>query len=462
MKKKAWSGRFKESTDKHVEEFNASIGFDKRLFSHDIRGSIAHASLLVRAGILKEAEAKRIIAGLKEVEKEIAAGKLKLTPELEDIHMAVESRLTEKIGPLGGKLHTGRSRNDQVAVDIRLYLKDEIFEVLNLVHGFKRALVEVAGKNLDVIMPGYTHLQRAQPVLFSHHLLAYYEMFKRDTGRLLDCLERMDEMPLGAGALAGSPYPLDRKYGARLLGFARVTENSLDSVSDRDFIIEFLSAASIIMTHFSRLSEEIILWSSQEFGFIELSDAFSTGSSIMPQKKNPDVAELSRGKAGRVYGHLVSLLAMMKSLPLAYNKDMQEDKEPLFDTVDTLKIVLKVYGPMLGSMKVNSEKMLAATGAGFLNATDAADYLVRKGMPFREAHEVAGRAVGYCIGRNKTLEGLDIMEWKALSPLFGDDIKAAVSIKRSLGARKVYGGTALETVKKRLKTVRKEVEGGCC
>ena len=458
--KKAWSGRFREKTDKLVEEMNASIGFDKRLFRHDIKGSIAHAQVLVRAGILKKNEAARIIRGLKEVEKEIAAGKLRLTVDFEDIHMAIESRLTAKIGPLGGKLHTGRSRNDQVALDIRLYLKDEISEITGLLHAFRKALVEVAEANLDCIMPGYTHLQRAQPVLLAHHLLAYYEMLKRDTGRLLDCLERMDEMPLGAGALAGSPYQLDRRLGARLLGFSRITENSLDSVSDRDFAIEFLSAAAIIMMHLSRLSEEVILWSSQEFGFIELSDAFSTGSSIMPQKKNPDIAELSRGKAGRVYGNLVTLLTAMKSLPLAYNKDMQEDKEPLFDTIDMLKAVLRVYPPMLRTMKVNGERMKRATGAGFLNATDAADYLVRKGMPFREAHEVAGRAVAWCIKKEKTLEELDMKEWKALSPLFKADIRAAVSIVRSLNTRKVYGGTALATVRKRLDAVNKELKKG--
>ena len=462
MKQKAWSGRFKEGTDKLVEELNASISFDKRLYKFDILGSIAHAMVLVRAGILTEKEGKKITNGLKAVEKEIAEGKIEFTAEMEDIHMAVESRLTEKIGPLGGKLHTGRSRNDQVAVDIRLFLKDQIFEILHLLHHFRQALVDVAEANLDVIMPGYTHLQRAQPVLLSHHMLAYYEMFVRNTSRLIDCLDRMDEMPLGAGALAGSPYKLDRHYAAELLGFSRVTENSLDSVSDRDFIIEFLSAASIMMVHISRLSEEIILWSSQEFGFIELSDAFSTGSSIMPQKKNPDIAELARGKSGRVYGNLVSLLTTMKSLPLAYNKDMQEDKEPLFDTIDTIRALLKVYGPMLKTMKVNRDRMLRATEAGFLNATDAADYLANRGVPFRQAHEVAGRAVAYCIEKGKTLEGLSLDEWKALSPVFEKDIKEAVSIKRSLNTRKVYGGTALETVKKRLKAVKKEMSGGCC
>jgi len=462
MKQKAWSGRFKEATNKLVEEMNASISFDRRLYKFDILGSIAHAMTLQKAGILTEKEAKKIINGLKSVEKEIDAGKIEFTAAMEDIHMAIEARLTEKIGPLGGKLHTGRSRNDQVAVDIRLFLKDQIFEIIHLLHHFRQAIVDVAEVNIGVIMPGYTHLQRAQPVLLSHHLLAYYEMFVRDTSRLIDCLDRMDEMPLGAGALAGSPYNLDRHHAAGLLGFSRVTENSLDSVSDRDFIVEFLSAASIMMMHFSRLSEEIILWSSQEFGFVELSDAFSTGSSIMPQKKNPDIAELARGKTGRVFGSLVAILTTMKALPLAYNKDMQEDKEPLFDAIDTVKNVLKVYGPMLRAMKVNGGKMLKATEAGFLNATDAADYLANRGLPFRQAHEVAGRAVAFCIEKGKTLEEMTLEEWKALSPVFDKGIKEAVSIKRSLNTRKVYGGTALETVKKRLKAVKKEMSGGCC
>lgn len=462
MKKKLWSGRFREETNKLVDEFNASISFDKRLYKEDIEGSIAQAEALKKAGILNGKETKKIIDGLKEIEKEITSGIFTFSTELEDIHMAVESRLIEKIGPLGGKLHTGRSRNDQVALDIRLHLKDQTREIIWLLHELKKALVEVAENNSDVIMPGYTHLQRAQPVLLSHHLLAYYEMFKRDTGRLKDCLSRMDEMPLGSGALAGSAYNLDRKFTARLLGFDRVTENSMDSVSDRDFSIEFLSAASIMMMHFSRLSEELILWSTQEFGFIELSDAFSTGSSIMPQKKNPDVAELARGKTGRVYGNLISLLTTMKGLPLAYNKDMQEDKEPLFDTIDTLKIVLKVYPPMLRTMRIKREAMLRGTGAGFLNATDAADYLTRRGLPFRDAHRVAGEAVAYCIDKGLTLEDLSIDEWRSFSDLFGPDIKKAVSIKNSLNTRKVYGATALETVKKRLRAVKAEVNKGCC
>jgi len=462
MKAKPWSGRFSSVTDKLVDEFNASISFDKRLYRHDIRGSIAHAEVLKKAGILTDKEARRVIKGLKEVEAEIDTGQFSFGAELEDIHMAVEKRLTDKIGPLGGKLHTGRSRNDQVALDIRLYLKDETYAIVSLLHELKSALVEIAEKSADCIMPGYTHLQRAQPVLLAHHLLAYYEMFKRDTGRLFDCIERADELPLGSGALAGSPYGLDRGLAARLLGFSRVTENSMDAVSDRDFIVEFLSAASILMMHISRLSEELIIWSSQEFGFVELSDAFSTGSSIMPQKKNPDVAELSRGKTGRVYGNLVSILTTMKALPLAYNKDMQEDKEPLFDTVDTLKIILQVWPPMLRTMNIKKETMFKATSAGFLNATDVADYLAKKGLPFREAHHAAGQAVAYCISRGLTFDDLDLSEWHGISKLFDADIKDAVSIERSLNTRKVYGGTAIETVKKRLKAVKAEVEKGCC
>jgi len=383
MASKPWSGRFTEKTDKLVEEFNASISFDKRLYKHDIMGSITHARMLAKVGILTKKEVDKIISGLKAIEKEIVAGKFRFTPDLEDIHMAIEKRLIEKIGPVGGKLHTARSRNDQVALDVRLYLRDEIKEIQSLIRDLQKALVNVAKKNLDCIMPGYTHLQRAQPILFSHHLLAYYEMLKRDHERIADCLTRVNVMPLGAGALAGSPYPLDRDFVAKELGFAKPTDNSLDSVSDRDFCIEFCGAASILMMHLSRLSEEFILWSSQEFGFIELSDAFSTGSSIMPQKKNPDVPELVRGKTGRVYGNLLSLLTTMKALPLAYNKDMQEDKEALFDTVDTVKDCLKVFSPMLTTMKINKKKMLNATKQGFLTATDAADYLVKKGVPFQ-------------------------------------------------------------------------------
>ncbi|MFQ5480198.1 MAG: argininosuccinate lyase [Thermodesulfobacteriota bacterium] len=456
-KQKAWSGRFAKGANKLSEEFNASIGFDVRLFAHDIRGSIAHATVLCEAGILTKQEAKRIITGLKKVESQLARGIFTPGAECEDIHMAVESRLVELIGPLGGKLHTGRSRNDQVALDIRLYLRDEIGEILGALNKFKAALIGIAGANLEVIMPGYTHLQRAQPVLLAHHLLAYYEMFSRDSTRLADCLARFDEMPLGAGALAGSPYKLNRKLTARLLGFSRVSANSMDSVSDRDFAIEFLAAASILVMHFSRLSEELVLWSTQEFAFVDIAEEFSTGSSIMPQKKNPDMAELSRGKTGRVYGNLMSLLTLMKGLPLAYNKDMQEDKEPLFDTVDTLKAILGVYAPMMESLRFNGDKTLSATKKGFLNATDAADYLVNKGLPFREAHRVVGRVVRFCIDKGTDLDGLTMKEWSVFSKLFGVDIKEAISIEKSLKSRGISGGTAPVNVRKALKRAEKEV-----
>jgi len=456
-KNKAWSGRFAKQANKLADEFNASIGFDVRLFAHDIRGSIAHATTLADAGVLTKQETRKIITGLKKVESELRRGRFTPGSECEDIHMAVESRLVELIGPLGGKLHTGRSRNDQVALDIRLYLKEEIGLILRALNGFKSALLELAGANLEVIMPGYTHLQRAQPVLLAHHLLAYYEMFFRDTTRLMDCVVRFDELPLGAGALAGSPYKLDRRLTAKLLGFSRITANSMDSVSDRDFAIEFLSVASIMVMHFSRLSEELVLWSSQEFAFVDIAEEFSTGSSIMPQKKNPDIAELSRGKTGRVYGNLMGLLTLMKGLPLAYNKDMQEDKEPLFDTVDTLKGILGVYTPMIASLRFNGEKTLSATKEGFLNATDAADYLVSKGLPFREAHRVMGRVVRYCIDRQTDLEGLTMKDWKAFSELFGVDIKAAISIKNSVESRRIAGGTAPANVRKALKKALKEV-----
>ena len=457
MASKPWSGRFTEKTDKLVEEFNASISFDKRLYKHDIMGSITHARMLAKVGILTKKEVDKIISGLKAIEKEIVAGKFRFTPDLEDIHMAIEKRLIEKIGPVGGKLHTARSRNDQVALDVRLYLRDEIKEIQSLIRDLQKALVNVAKKNLDCIMPGYTHLQRAQPILFSHHLLAYYEMLKRDHERIADCLTRVNVMPLGAGALAGSPYPLDRDFVAKELGFAKPTDNSLDSVSDRDFCIEFCGAASILMMHLSRLSEEFILWSSQEFGFIELSDAFSTGSSIMPQKKNPDVPELVRGKTGRVYGNLLSLLTTMKALPLAYNKDMQEDKEALFDTVDTVKDCLKVFSPMLTTMKINKKKMLNATKQGFLTATDAADYLVKKGVPFRESHHITGRVVAYCIKTSQGLEELSIDEWRGFSKAFGKDIKEAISVEASVKSRKAKGGTAPEAVKRRLKEIEREM-----
>ena len=458
MASKPWSGRFTQETNKLVEEFNASISFDKRLYRYDIMGSITHARMLAKVGIISRKEADKIISGLKAIEKEIKAGRFQFTPDMEDIHMAIEKRLIEKIGSVGGKLHTARSRNDQVALDVRLYLRDEIQEVKNLIRDLQKTLVDVAKKNLDCIMPGYTHLQRAQPILLSHHLLAYYEMLKRDYERFEDCFKRMNIMPLGAGALAGSPYPLDRNFVAKELGFSKPTDNSLDSVSDRDFCIEFCSAAAILMMHLSRFSEELILWSSQEFGFIELSDAFSTGSSLMPQKKNPDVPELVRGKTGRVYGNLIALLTMMKSLPLAYNKDMQEDKEALFDTIDTAKDCLKVFSPMLETMKINKEKMLDATKQGFLTATDVADYLVKNGVPFRESHHIVGRIVAYCIKTLQDLEDLSIDEWKGFSKVFDKDVKGVVSVGASINSRKARGGTALATVKKRLKEIEREMK----
>jgi argininosuccinate lyase len=455
---KPWAGRFTQETNKLVEEFNASISFDKRLYKHDIMGSIAHAKMLTKVGIIKKREADKIISGLKAIEKEIEAGKFRFTSDMEDIHMAIEKRLIEKTGPVGGKLHTARSRNDQVALDVRLYLRDEIGEVKGLIRELQKTFVGIAKKNLDCIMPGYTHLQRAQPILFSHHLLAYYEMLKRDFERLDDCLKRVNVMPLGSGALAGSPYPLNREFVAKELGFTGVTDNSLDAVSDRDFCIEFCSAASILMMHLSRLSEELILWSSSEFGFIELSDAFSTGSSLMPQKKNPDVPELMRGKTGRVYGNLVSLLTTMKALPLAYNKDMQEDKEALFDTIATIKECLKVFSPLLRTMKLNKKKMLDATKGGFLTATDAADYLVKKGVPFRESHHIAGRVVAYCIKTSQGLEDLSIDEWRGFSKAFGKDIKEVISVEASVKSRKAKGGTAPEAVKRRLKEIEREIK----
>jgi argininosuccinate lyase len=455
---KLWAGRFSAEADKLAEEMNASIGYDWRLFAHDIRGSVAHARVLRRAGVLTAKETAKIIKGLGLVEKDIKQGRITFTSDMEDIHMAVEAALTRKIGKLGGKLHTGRSRNDQVALDIRLYLKDEIDGIVRQLLKLRKTLVALAKKNIDVIMPGYTHLQRAQPVLFGHHMMAYYQMFKRDTERLLDCKKRVDVMPLGSGALAGSPFDLDREYAAKLLGFGAVTANSLDAVSDRDFIIEFLSAAALIMMHLSRFGEEIILWSSMEFGFVELSDSFSTGSSIMPQKKNPDLAELARGKAGRVYGSLVTMLTVMKALPLAYNKDMQEDKEPLFDAVDTLGQVLGVMPEMLRTMKVNKKQMRAATVGGFLGATDAADYLASRGVPFRKAHHITGSIVAYCIENKKTLEDLSLKQWQKFSKVFEEDIKKVVKVESSVNARKVQGGTSPSAVKRQLKRADAELK----
>ena len=445
-KDKLWGGRFTQPTDKFVEEFTASIKFDKRLYHQDIRGSIAHARMLGKQGIIPTADVDEIVHGLQEVLQKIEAGEFDFSVSLEDIHMNIEARLSQKIGEAGKRLHTGRSRNDQVALDIRLYLRDELVEISAYIDLMIDSLIFQAEQNLGVIMPGYTHLQTAQPILFSHHMLAYVEMFRRDKGRLEDCLKRADVMPLGAGALAGTTFPIDREYVAELLDFPEVTRNSLDSVSDRDFALEFLGAASILMMHLSRFSEELILWSSSEFHFIELSDAFCTGSSIMPQKKNPDVPELVRGKTGRVYGNLMALLTVMKSLPLAYNKDMQEDKEPLFDTIDTVKGSLKIFTDMVREMRVNAQAMRAAAGRGFSTATDVADYLVRKGMPFRDAHEVVGKAVRYCIENGKDLPELTMEEWRVFSGMIEEDICVAITLEASVNARRATGGTALERV----------------
>ncbi len=447
---KLWGGRFTQPTDKFVEEFTASIDFDQRMYRYDIQGSKAHAEMLGRQAIISREEAEQIIAGLDAILADIEAGKIEFSVALEDIHMNVEARLIERIGAVGGKLHTGRSRNDQVAVDIRLYLRDEIDAILAYLTKLEAALIAQAEQNLDVIMPGYTHLQTAQPVLYSHHMLAYREMIARDIGRLQDLRARFNVLPLGAGALAGTTFPIDREWVAEKLGFDGVTRNSLDSVSDRDFAIEFCSFSSILMMHLSRLSEELILWSSADFSFIELSDGFCTGSSIMPQKKNPDVPELVRGKTGRVYGNLMAMLTLMKSLPLAYNKDMQEDKEPLFDTIDTVKGSLKIFADMIAEMKVRADNMRIAAARGFSTATDVADYCVRKGLPFRQAHEVVGKTVRYCVESGKDIPELSLEEFRQFSDLIDEDIYDYVTLEASVNARKATGGTAREAVEREL------------
>lgn len=454
---KLWGGRFAKPTAKVVEEYTASIQFDRKLYRQDIKGSIAHATMLGKVGILTTEERDTIIQGLKGILADIEAGKIEFKVELEDIHMNIEKVLTERIGPLGGKLHTARSRNDQVALDVHLYVKEEIKEVLQGISHLQQAFVEVAENNLEVIMPGYTHLQRAQPILFAHHMMAYYAMLERDYGRMLDCAKRADMLPLGAGALAGTSFPIDREYVAELLDFSAVYDNSLDAVSDRDFVLEFLSAASVMMMHLSRLSEELVLWSSVEFSFIELDDGFSTGSSIMPQKKNPDVAELVRGKTGRLYGNLMQLLTVMKSLPLAYNKDMQEDKESLFDTMETVKSTLQIYTDMLLSMKVRTDKMYAATKEGFVNATDVADYLAARGIPFRQCHEIVGRLVLDCIKNGKSIDDLTLAEFQEYSPSFAEDILEVIKVANCVKVRKSLGGTAPEQVERFIAKAKKQL-----
>jgi argininosuccinate lyase len=456
MSEKLWGGRFTQPTDKFVEEFTASIDFDQRMYRYDVQGSMAHARMLGRQGIIAVEEAEQICAGLQEILADIEAGKIEFSVALEDIHMNIEARLIERIGSVGGKLHTGRSRNDQVAVDIRLYLRDELKEILVYLDKLQGALLDQAEANLATIMPGYTHLQTAQPVLFAHHMLAYYEMFIRDSSRMADCLKRMNVLPLGAGALAGTTFPIDRESVAADLGFDGVTRNSLDSVSDRDFALEFCAASATLMMHLSRLSEELILWSSADFDFIELTDAFCTGSSIMPQKKNPDVPELVRGKTGRVYGNLISLLTLMKSLPLAYNKDMQEDKEPLFDSIDTVKGSLKIFADMIAEMNVKAENMRIAAARGFSTATDVADYCVTKGVPFRNAHEIVGKTVRYCIENNKDIPELTLDEFKQFSDVIGEDIYDFVTLEASVNARRATGGTARSAVESEIARARQQ------
>ena len=444
---KPWGGRFSEATDAFVERFTASVGFDYRLYHHDINGSIAHATMLAKVGVLTEAERDQIITGLEEIRAEIVAGNFNWSVSLEDVHMNIEAELTQRIGITGKKLHTGRSRNDQVATDIRLYLRDEIDAIAKELTRLQQGLLQLAEREANTIMPGFTHLQTAQPVTFGHHLMAWFEMLQRDYSRLMDCRKRANQSPLGAAALAGTTYPIDRAYTAQLLGFDAPTENSLDSVSDRDFAIEFSAFASILMMHLSRASEELVLWTSSQFNFIDLPDRFCTGSSIMPQKKNPDVPELVRGKTGRVYGHLTALLTLMKSQPLAYNKDNQEDKEPLFDAIDTVKDCLRAFADMIPAIEARKDKMYESAKRGFSTATDLADYLVRKGVPFRDAHEIVGKSVAYGIETGKDLSEMSLTELQQFSTDIDEGVFTVLTLEGSVAARNHIGGTAPAQVK---------------
>ncbi|MBF0109710.1 MAG: argininosuccinate lyase [Magnetococcales bacterium] len=449
---KLWGGRFREPTNAFVERFTASIHYDQRLFREDIRASSVHCRMLARQGIIAPEEAEQILSGLERVRGEIEAGTMSFRTELEDIHMHVESRLKELIGPVAGKLHTARSRNDQVATDLRLYLRGEVDELIAALGAVRHSLLDLAKIHVETLLPGFTHLQNAQPVSLAHHLLAYFEMFTRDRERLTLLRPRVNQLPLGSAALAGTPFPIDREWVARELGFDGVCRNSMDAVSDRDFVLEIAFTGALIMGHLSRFSEELILWSSTPFGFIELPDAFCTGSSIMPQKKNPDVPELVRGKSGRVTGHLVGLLMMMKGLPLAYNRDMQEDKEPIFDVVDTVGGSLRLFADLIPGIQVRKEKMAAAAAGGFTTATDCADYLVRKGVPFREAHEITGKIVRLCVEENTTLSSLSLVAMQNVDPRIGPDIHEVLRVEASVNARRSQGGTAFETVRQALET----------
>lgn len=443
---KLWGGRFTKNTDKNVNDFNSSISFDARLYHQDIKGSIAHARMLGKCRIITPEEAESIISGLDAILADIEKGNIAFDIDAEDIHMNIESLLTKRIGAAGKKLHTGRSRNDQVALDLRMYLMEEINQISSMIKDLMSVILDLASENVHTIMPGYTHMQRAQPITFAHHLMAWFQMLVRDKGRLKDCRARTDSMPLGSGALAGTTYPLDRQMVAMELGFSAITENSLDAVSDRDFAIELAACLSILMMHLSRMCEELILWSTAEYSFVEMDDAFSTGSSIMPQKKNPDVAELIRGKTGRVYGSLHALLSMMKSLPLAYNKDMQEDKEAVFDAIDTVKLCLPVFTGMISTMKIKAGIMYKAANGGFANATDLADYLVGKGIAFRDAHEITGKIVLYCVGKSIPIEGMNLDEFKNFSCLIENDVYRAISLETCVNERDLPGGPSRESV----------------
>ena len=454
---KLWGGRFREPTNRLVEAFTSSLAVDRRLYAHDIQGSIAHAQTLHRAGVLTKREAATIIEGLNQVRREFDAERFAFMPQDEDIHMAIERRLTELIGPVGGKLHTGRSRNDQVTTDLRLFLRDALASITGEIRHFQRALVLQAQRHVDVIMPGYTHLQRAQPVLLAHHLLAYVDMMERDKDRLRDALTRVNVMPLGSGALAGTNYPIDRAYTARLLGFSSVSENSLDAVSDRDYVLEVVSALAILTMHLSRLSEELVLWSSQEFQFVDLPDSLCTGSSMMPQKKNPDVPELIRGKTGRVYGHLMGLLTMLKGLPLSYNRDLQEDKEALFDVLDTVRTSVPLCAELIKGLTINRAALTRAAESGFLLATELADYLVTKGLPFREAHEVAGRIVRDCVDGARDLRNMTLSDLRGYSQLFEKDVLDTITLEGAIERKSQIGGTARTRVEARLKVLEKSL-----
>ena len=452
--KKMWEGRFHKETNKLLEKFNASITFDKRMYEEDIKGSIAHSRMLSKQGIISSEEQKEIENGLLLIKNEIENGTFEFKIEDEDIHMSIEKRLTEIIGAVAGKLHTARSRNDQVALDVRMYVRKEAKKIKELLINFENVILNLSEKYEDIIIPGYTHLQRAQPILFSHHLMAYFQMFKRDITRINDFLERSDEMPLGAGALAGTTFNLDRHFVAQELGFSKPTENSLDSVSDRDFIIELGMIISVISMHLSRFSEEIIIWCTSEFSFINLDDAFATGSSIMPQKKNPDIAELVRGKTGRIYGNLMAILTTMKALPLAYNKDMQEDKEGIFDSIDNIKLCIKIFYSMLNTVTVNKEKIFDSMKYGFLNATDVADYLAKHGVPFRQAHKIVGEIVSYCENKKIAIEDMTLSEFQNFSEIFKDDIQNEITIENCVNKRNSFGGTSIQNVKMQIKNAK--------